>query len=67
MLVFKTTFTTPRKITRWDWFRWLKFLTFFHSPSQHIKYAKRHMLGVLNLGKKITNYTVWMSFATRNF
>jgi hypothetical protein len=34
------------------WFRWLKFLTFFPlSPSHYIKYAKRHMFEVLNIGK----------------
>jgi hypothetical protein len=37
------------------------------SPSHHIKYTKRHMFGTVNVGKKITNYTVLMYFATRIF
>jgi hypothetical protein len=55
---------------------WLKFLTFSPlSPSHLIKYVKKHvhlikyvknMFEVLNIGKKVTNYTVWMSFATRS-
>jgi hypothetical protein len=47
-------------------FSLLKILTFSPlSPSHHIKYAKRHKFRVLNIGKKITNYTILMYFATR--
>jgi hypothetical protein len=36
-----------------DLFSLLKFLMFSPlSPSHHIKYVKRHMFGVLNIGKK---------------
>jgi hypothetical protein len=45
----------------------LEILTFSSlSPSHHNKYTKRHMFGVLNIGKK-TNYTVLMYFATQIF
>jgi hypothetical protein len=37
------------------------------SPWHHIKYTKRHMFGAVNVGKKITNYTVLMYFATQIF
>jgi hypothetical protein len=37
------------------------------SPSHHIKYTKRYMFGAVNVGKKNTNYTVLMYFATRIF
>jgi hypothetical protein len=47
-------------------FRLLAILTFsLLFPSHHIKYVKRHEFGVLNIGKKVTNYTVLMYFTTR--
>jgi hypothetical protein len=49
-------------------FSLLKFLKFSQlSPLHHIKYAKRHMFGVLNIGKKVTNCTVLMHLTTQIF
>jgi hypothetical protein len=50
--------------TCWALFRkkFATFSTFF--PSHHIKYIKRHMFEAVNVGKRITNYTVLMYFAT---
>jgi hypothetical protein len=35
------------------------------SQTHHIKYVKRHKFEVLIIGKKVTNYTILMYFATR--
>jgi hypothetical protein len=52
-------------------FSWLKssknFATFQPSPSHLIKYTKRHMFEVVNVGKKLTNHTRAESFESALF